>query len=239
MSAGAATTSKDTQPGRGGAFRDNGIAIVFGVLFLLCLVGQAVAGWRDMDDQLRRAGLDTISFWHYVTTSDFAADVTENWQSEYLQFWLFAIATVWFSQKGSPESKELGHEGAESDEEQQVGASAQADSPGPVHRGGLALRVYSHSLGLVMGLIFLACWGAQSIAGWAAYNEQRLRDLMDPVSWGAYVASSDFWSRTLQNWQSELLAVGSFAVFAVYLRERGSSQSKPVGASHEATAVEG
>ena len=90
-----------------------------------------------------------------------------------------------------------------------------------------------------MGLLFLASWAVQSVAGWAAYNQDRLGQLQDPVSWTAYVRNADFWSRTLQNWQSEFLAVGTMAVLAIYLRQRGSSQSKPVGAPHGSTGVEG
>jgi hypothetical protein len=99
--------------------------------------------------------------------------------------------------------------------------------------------VYSRSLGLVMGALFLLSWLAQSVAGSAAYNEQQLRDLQAPVGWAGYVASADFWNRTLQNWQSELLAVASMVVLSIYLRQRGSPESKPVGAAHTATGVEG
>jgi uncharacterized protein (DUF486 family) len=90
-----------------------------------------------------------------------------------------------------------------------------------------------------MGVIFLFSWLAQSIAGRSAFNEQQLEQLQDPVSWTAYVVSSDFWNRTLQNWQSEFLAVGSMVVLSIYLRQRGSPESKPVGTSHTATGVEG
>ena len=89
-----------------------------------------------------------------------------------------------------------------------------------------------------MALIFAASWLAQSVAGRAAYNEQQLSQLEDPVSWFGYVTSSDFWSRTLQNWQSEFLAVAAMAVFAIYLRQRGSPESKPVGAAHDSTGTE-
>jgi uncharacterized protein (DUF486 family) len=92
---------------------------------------------------------------------------------------------------------------------------------------------------MVMGVIFLFSWLAQSIAGRSAFNEQQLEQLQDPVSWTAYVVSSDFWNRTLQNWQSEFLAVGSMVVLSIYLRQRGSPESKPVGTSHTATGVEG
>jgi hypothetical protein len=90
-----------------------------------------------------------------------------------------------------------------------------------------------------MGVLFLLSWLAQSVAGSAAYNEQQLRDLQAPVGWARYVASADFWNRTLQNWQSELLAVASMVVLSIYLRQRGSPESKPVGAAHTATGVEG
>jgi len=98
---------------------------------------------------------------------------------------------------------------------------------------------YSRSLGIVMGTIFLLSWLVQSVAGWATYNETRLQQLRDPITWVSYLAHSDFWARTLQNWQSEFLAVGSMAVLSIYLRQRGSPESKPVGASHDTTGIEG
>ena len=87
--------------------------------------------------------------------------------------------------------------------------------------------------------VFFASWTVQSIAGWATYNEQQLQRLQDPLRWSQYVLGSDFWSRTLQNWQSEFLAVGSMAVLSIYLCQRGSPESKPVGAAHSSTGVEG
>ncbi len=105
--------------------------------------------------------------------------------------------------------------------------------------GGLRQALYSRSLGIVMGLLFLLSWLAQSMAGVAAYNEEQFSNLQDAVSWGEYLVAPDFWNRTLQNWQSELLAVASMVILAIYLRQRGSSESKPVGAPHTATGVEG
>ena len=90
-----------------------------------------------------------------------------------------------------------------------------------------------------MALIFLGSWFAQSVTGWTEYNADQSEHGESHVSWLSYVGSADFWEATLQNWQSEFLAVGSFAVFAVYLRQRGSPESKPVGAPHDATGIEG
>jgi hypothetical protein len=219
--------------------RNNALSLFFGVLFMLTLGGQSLAGWHQFNALQVAEHLDPVAWSSYVTSSDFAVDVAENWQSEFLQFWVYLMATVWLLQKGSPESKELDKAGKESDEDQLVGRHAVADSPAWAKTGGWRTRLYSTSLAIVMGAIFLASWFVQSVAGWAAFNEERLQQLQDPISWKAYLLNADFWARTLQNWQSEFLAVGSMAVLAIYLRQRGSSQSKPVGASHGSTGVEG
>ncbi len=219
--------------------KENGLSLSFGLIFLLALLGQALAGHAEFDNQQLAEGLQPISLPSYLVSSDFATDVTENWQSEYLQFLLYIFATVWLVQRGSPESKELDKVGRESDEEQKVGPHADADSPRWAKLGGLRTAIYSRSLGLVMGGIFVLSWLAQSISGVSAFNEQQLSQLQAPVSWSSYVTSADFWSRTLQNWQSEFLAVGSMVVLSIYLRQRGSPESKPVGSPHDATGVEG
>jgi hypothetical protein len=219
--------------------RDHGLSIVFGGIFLLALVGESIAGVALYNNEQRSSGGDPVSFWHYVTSSSFAADVAENWQSEYLQFFLYIFLTVWLVQRGSTESKELDKAGTESDEDQKVGSFATPESPRWAKAGGWRTAVYSRSLGAVMGVIFLGSWLAQSIAGRASYNAEQLGDFSDPVSWGGYVTSADFWNRTLQNWQSEFLAVASMVILSVYLRQRGSPESKPVGASHGATGQEG
>jgi hypothetical protein len=222
-----------------GFLRNNSLGLVFGLLFLFVLVGQAFAGHADFNRTQLTEGLPEISLVRYVTSASFGTDVAENWQSEYLQFFLYTFLTVWLLQRGSPESKSLDQPGLESDEDQKVGEHATEDSPKWARARGWRLTLFSNSLGLVMGLIFLGSWLAQSVAGVAAYNEEQLGNLQDPVSWAQYLREPDFWNRTLQNWQSELLAVASIAILAIYLRQRGSPQSKPVGAAHTATGVEG
>ncbi|MEU8611053.1 DUF6766 family protein [Actinoplanes sp. NPDC048791] len=219
--------------------RENSLGLVFGLLFLVVLVGQAFAGHADFNQMQLSEGLPEVSLGRYLTSASFATDVAENWQSEYLQFFLYTFLTVWLLQKGSPESKSLDEAGRESDREQKVGQYATDASPKWARAAGWRRTLLSNSLGLVMGLIFLGSWLAQSVAGVAAYNEEQLGDLQHPVSWGQYLREPDFWNRTLQNWQSELLAVASIAILAIYLRQRGSPQSKPVGAAHTDTGIEG
>jgi hypothetical protein len=212
------------------------LSLVFGALLLVTLVGQAWWGVTLYNDEARTAGLQEVSLGRYVTSSAFAVDVAENWQSEFLQFSLYIAFTVWLVQRGSSESKKPGDEGRESDEQQLVGTFARPDSPAWAKAGGWRTRIYSHSLVTVMSLLFLGSWTAQAVTGRVAENELRMREQLDPQSLGAYLVSPDFWSRTLQNWQSELLAIGTMAVFAIYLRERGSPESKEVGAPHAVTS---
>ena len=218
--------------------RDNGLSLFFGTIFLLAVLGQAISGLAQYNQQQLGSGADPVSFWAYVTSSSFAVDVAENWQSEYLQFFLMIVVTVWLVQRGSTESKPLDETGPESDEQQKVGRHAEADSPSWARLGGWRTALYSWSLASVMGLFFIGSLLAQSIAGRAAFNAEQLGQFSDPMSWVGYATSANFWNRTLQNWQSEFLAVCSAVLFSIYLRQRGSPESKPVGAPHDATAQE-
>jgi hypothetical protein len=219
--------------------KSNGLSVVFLLLFLAAVVGQAIAGHADFNEDQDRHGDPRISLGRYLVSSSFGVGVMENWQSEYLQFTLFVLLTVWLLQRGSPESKELGKAGLESDQEQRVGPYAQQNSPGWAKVDGIRRTIYENSLLLVMGTIWIGTWLAQSLTGVVEYNTQRLDHQQDPVGWWHYLGTADFWERTLQNWQSEFLAVGSMAILAVYLRQRGSPESKPVGAPHGATGVQG
>jgi hypothetical protein len=219
--------------------RENSLTLLFTGLFLAALVGQAFVGHADYNHQQVAHHDEAISFGTYVTSSVFWVDVMENWQSEYLQFTLFILATVWLVQRGSTESKEPGEEGGESDREQKVGRHADPSSPDWARTGGLRTLVYSNSLVGLMAFIWVGSWFAQAVTGRIEYNAQQLDHQEAPLSLIAYMGSSDFWNRTLQNWQSEFLAVGSMVIFSVYLRQRGSSQSKPVGTPHHETSAEG
>jgi hypothetical protein len=222
-----------------GFLRANALGLAFGALFLVTLVGQAISGTADFNAQQIANGLEPVSLSEYVTSSSFGVDVMENWQSEYLQFFLYIFATVWLVQRGSSESKKPGDEGTESDKEQKIGRHANEDSPEWARTGGWRTALFSRSLGLLMGALFLLTWAASSVAGWAAYNSEQLGEREDPVSWLGYLGEADFWNRSFQNWQSEMLAVGSMAVFSVYLRQRGSPESKPVGVAHAETGETG
>ena len=217
--------------------RDHGLSIFFGAIFVLALVGQSIAGRLAYNADQAAHGEPGVSWVSFVTSSEFVVDVAENWQSEYLQFFLFIAATVWLVQRGSPESKKPGDEGKGSDEQQLIGRYARPDSPSWAKADGWRRRVFSNSLLLVMGGVFVISWLLQSLAGLTVYNAEQRTHGQPPIDWASYVIDPDFWNRTLQNWQSEFLAVGSMVALSIYLRQRGSSESKPVGAPHAESSV--
>ena len=217
--------------------RQHGLSLAFGAIFLLALVGQSIAGLFEYNEKQMSHGASAVTWGQFVTSSDFVVDVAENWQSEYLQFFLFILATIWLVQKGSPESKKPGDEGLGSDKEQLVHEHALAESPAWAKMRGWRHSVFSNSLLIVMGAIFLLSWLAQSLSGVVVYNAEQAEHGQELITWAEYIVSADFWNRTLQNWQSEFLAVGSMIALSIYLRQRGSSESKPVGAPHDESAV--
>jgi hypothetical protein len=219
--------------------KENGLSLFFGALFLLTLGGQSFAGQHNHNAVMVAHGGQQLSWWHYLASPDFGGAVMENWQSEFLQFSLFIAATVWLVQKGSNESKRLEDAGRESDEKQKIGHHASEGGPSWAKTDGLRTRLYENSLLIVMTLIFFGTWLGQSLNNWRVFNQEQEEHAASPVSWGRYLLDPDFWEKTLQNWQSEFLAIGSMAVFTVYLRQRGSPESKPVGAPHDETASSG
>jgi Domain of unknown function (DUF6766) len=216
--------------------RDNGISLFFGALLLASLVGQSFAGLHQFNAEAVEHHSETYDWFRYVSSSEFGGDVLENWQSEFLQFLLYIFATVWLVQRGSNESKSEGDIGLMSDESQFVRGYAKEKSPSWASASAVTRRLYENSLALGMLFCFVASWVGQSVNGWRAFNHDQLDHNASPISWGEYWGNADFWDRSLQNWQSEFLAIGTMAVFTIYLRQRGSPESKPVGAPHDATA---
>jgi hypothetical protein len=231
--------SERAQESRAGFLRSNSLSIFFLVIFLAALGAQSYAGWKAYNADQHDHEETGISYGRYLTSSEFGQAVMENWQSEYLQFVLYIMATIYFVQRGSPESKRVRERGRESEEDQELGGYARPDSPGLASGTGFPRFLYSNSLLFWMGVIWVGSWFAQSVTGWSAYNSEQLGHGENGTNWIGYLGTSDFWESTLQNWQSEFLAVGSMAIFSVYLRQRGSPESKPVGAPHDETASSG
>jgi hypothetical protein len=219
--------------------RDNGLSLFFLALFVATVAAQSVAGQHAENADLAAHGSQAIPWWEYVRSPSFGGALMENWQSEFLQFSLFIGATIWLVQKGSNESSALDEAGLENDRTQLIGRYTPAGGPRLAQRNDLLTRVYENSLLIVMTLIFFATWFGQSLNNWRVFNDDRESHRQSSISWAHYLVNADFWEKTLQNWQSEFLAVGTMVVFTIYLRQRGSSESKPVGAPHEETGSSG
>lgn len=217
-----------------GFFRRNGLSLAIFSLFLVMFTGQLVAGWLDHNNDLQEHGAAAVSITSYAASGDFLEVTTENWESEFLQMFIYVVFTVFLYQRGSSESKPL-DKPSEVDEDPRLHRD-RADAPAPVRRGGWMLRLYEHSLSLAFLGLFLASFVLHAIGGQAAYNEEQQQHRGETLSLAQYFTSSRFWFESLQNWQSEFLAIGAMVVLSIYLRQRGSPESKPVAAPHAETA---
>jgi hypothetical protein len=218
----------------GSFWRDNGLSLTVGLLFLLCALGQSVAGHRSYDDDRAQHGEPAIGYRAYLVSDHFLESLAENWESEFLEMGCFVVLTAYLYQRGSAESKDADAE--EAVDEDPRGHQADPDAPFPVRRGGAWLRIYEHSLSLAFAALFTVSFTIHAYAGHALENDERRAHGQPPVSVREYVASSRFWFQSFQNWQSEFLGVASIVVLSVYLRERGSPESKPVATPHREMA---
>jgi hypothetical protein len=213
--------------------RENSLSIVMFGLFFVFLLAQSLTGWRTANQENQEHHQPTESYVGYLGSGSFAEATFENWESEFLQMAGFVLLTVFLRQKGSPESKNLeGEEPVDADPNQ---ASGRQGVPWPVRRGGLALAVYQNSLSLALVALFLMSFLFHALGGHAEYNQQQLEHGEAPVSLVGFMTSSQFWFQSFQNWQSEFLAVFSLTVLGIFLRQRGSPESKPVAAPHAET----
>jgi hypothetical protein len=158
----------------------------------------------------------------------------ENWESEFLQMGSYVVLTAFFFQRGSSESKSL--DDAEQDEDPRE-AEIRADSPWPVRYGGLPLRLYEQSLLILFAVLFLASLLLHGVGGAAAYDAEQQAHGLPGVGFPGYLGTSQFWFESFQNWQSEFMVVTVMVLASVWLRQRGSSQSKPVAAPSSRTGA--
>jgi hypothetical protein len=210
----------------------NGLALVMFTSFVVFAALQSVFGWQVRNDELMQAGQAADSFWHYLRTGHFAEAIFENWESEFLQMGSYVLLTAYLVQRGSPESKPVD----EDDRPDDHPAQATKDSPGPSRRTGFVQVLYRNSLSLVMFAFFGLSFIGHLIGGTAAYNEEQgLSQGAAPINAWQFAGTADFWFQSMQNWQSEFLAVGCLVGLSIVLRQHASPESKPVTAPHART----
>ncbi|NUS55264.1 MAG: hypothetical protein HOV66_10475 [Streptomycetaceae bacterium] len=202
--------------------------------FVVFVVLQAIFGWQVRNEELVQAGQPADTLLHYLSTGHFGEAVFENWESEFLQMGSYVLLTAYLVQRGSPESKPLG----EKDRPDDYPENATPDSPRPSRRRGAGQFLYRNSLAIVLLGLFLMSFLLHLATGTVAYNEeQMLQSGAAPISVGAFLRTPQFWFQSMQNWQSEFLAMGALVVLSIFLRQHGSPQSKPVTAPHHQTGA--
>jgi hypothetical protein len=217
---------------RGGFFRRNGLSVTLGVLFLLFFVGQALTGWVDFNEEQREHAQPTSTLAGYLASGDFLEVTAENWESEFLQMAAYLLLTIRLFQVGSSESKDPD---AKEAVDRDPRLSRDPDAPSPVKRGGWRLAVYEHSLSIAFVALFLLSAALHAVGGARAYSEEQLAHGGRPVGALDYLTTARFWFESFQNWQSEFLALFAMVVLSIFLRQRGSPESKPVDAPHAQT----
>jgi len=212
---------------------ENSLSLAMFGLFVIFIAGQSITGWLVYNDEQAEHRQTGTGYLAYLTNGHFIEAVFENWESEFLQMGAYVILTVFLRQKGSAESKEPG--GKEPVDRGPRPSDRRTDMPWPVRRGGWVLRLYEYSLSLALFALFLVSFVLHALGGRQAYNQEQIEHGSPQVSLLQYLGSSQFWFESFQNWQSEFLSVGVLVVLSIFLRQKGSPQSKPLRSPHSET----
>jgi hypothetical protein len=217
--------------------RNNGLSIAMFGLFFIFVSTQSVMGFLDYNSTEQEHGRPPVGYVQYLKSGDFVEAIFENWESEFLQMGIYVVLTAFLIQKGSAESKDP--EIQQPDDDAGCGEDQNyADAPWPVRRGGLALKIYENSLGIALLSLFAFSFAMHAVGGAGAYSQEQMEHGAPPVSVSQYLLTPRFWFESFQNWQSEFLAIGAMIVLSIYLRQKGSSQSKPISSPHSKTGSE-
>ena len=215
-------------------WKNNSLSIVVCALFLLCLLGHAISGWKAYNEEQQNHGEPPVTLSQFLRSNEFGETIFENWESEFLQMAFYVVLTVFLYQKGSSESKK--HDGTDEVDEDPETHRNDPDAPGPVKKGGWRLALYKNSLSIAFAVLFLISFVGHAAAGARKYNdEEREHGSTERITAMQYLAKPQFWYESFQNWQSEFLAVLAIVVLSIRLRQWGSPESKPVHAPHEET----
>jgi hypothetical protein len=215
------------------SLRNNSLSLVMFGLFAVFLLLMSLTGQRQYNEDQTEHGEATVGYVEYVRSGNFVESVFENWESEFLQMGGFVLLTVYLRQKGSPESKKV--DGEEPVDEDPATQRHRDDAPLLVRMGGVPTWLYERSLSIALFALFFLSWALHAMGGTREYSSEQLAHGGSEVGVFSYIQTSRFWFESFQNWQSEFLAVGALVVLSVYLRQRGSPESKPVAAPHALT----
>jgi hypothetical protein len=213
--------------------RDNGLTLALLLLFAISFVGQSLTGHARYNEDRNDHGRTAVSYVEYITSPAFVESVFENWESEFLQMAVYVWLTSFLYQRGSAESKDP--DGAEEVDEDPELHRSDSKAPFPVRAGGLVLKIYENSLALALLLLFVVSFGLHWLGSHGeACHEQAMHGESCSTLF-AHLGTSTFWFESFQNWQSEFLSIAVLVVLSIFLRQKGSPESKPVHAAHSET----
>ena len=219
----------------GRVFRDNGLTIVLMSLFIASVVGMALAGLTAYNEERAQEGFVALTMGQYLVSGQFMSALYENWESEFLQMGTYVVLTAYLFQRGSPESRGL--DGKAEQDRDPARDRGKPDAPWPVRVGGVATKVYAHSLGAALFLLFAVSFGLHWVNSARAQAEEAIMRGETGPRLVNYLGDAQLWFESFQNWQSEFLSTAVLVVLAIFLREKGSPESKAVGDPHDKTGA--
>jgi hypothetical protein len=219
-----------------GFMHDNGLLLACLGLFAVFFVGMVLSGAATYNQEQQEHGShEQVSVLTYLTTGDFVEATFENWESEFLQMGMYVVLTAFLYQKGSSESKPMNERAPQDQDPSEV--QPNQHTPWPVRKGGLVLVLYEHSLAIAFFVLFFLSWALHAIGGVKAFNDDQVQHGQAAISVWRYATTSQFWFESMQNWQSEFIAVAAIVGLSIFLRQRGSAESKPVAEAHRRTSA--
>jgi len=205
--------------------RDNGLTIALTALFLVSVAGMIFSGHLAHNEELRQHGSPEIGLAAYMASGDFLSALFENWESEFLQMSAYVMLTAMLFQRGSAESRDPDEPGRPNDE---LPAATRRRRP-------ILSWLYSYSLGIALAVLFVISFALHWWGSLTAANEEALRHGNPVISLIDYLFDAQLWFQSFQNWQSEFMSTAVLVVLSIFLRHKGSPESKPAGASNTET----
>jgi hypothetical protein len=216
--------------------RKHGLSITMFGLFLFIQLGLSLVGKQQYNNERADHGQPAITYIDYLASAAFMEATMENWESEFFQMFAYVILTAFLYQQGSAESKKL--DAAEPVDRDPRESRNKEDVPWPVWKGNIVLKLYENSLSIALFLLFAISFTFHALSGARLHSEQELQHGGEAVSVIQYLATSQFWFECFQNWQSEFFSIAVLVVLSIFLRQRGSPESKPVDSPHTSTGKE-
>jgi uncharacterized protein DUF6766 len=216
--------------------RQHGLSLALFGFFLICQVGLSLVGQQQHNQQQIQHGQPVLSYFEYVSSAEYLEATMENWESEFLQMFAYVLMTAFLFQKGSAESKDP--DKPEAVDRDPRTSRNKKDAPWAVRRGGVVLKLYENSLASALFLLFVVSFILHAIGGAKEYSDQEIVHGGETVTVLQYMATTRFWFESLQNWQSEFFSIAVLVVLSIFLRQKGSPESKPVDSPHHMTGHE-